>query len=59
MIVRPDQCMSCPALNITHCQCPLLTVCSDVSAVMGLDDYEQVGKFFQGFLVPQTASLKI
>ena len=27
---------------------------TDVSAVMGLGNYEQIGKFFGGFLVLQT-----
>lgn len=30
---------------------------ADVSAVMGLDDYEEIGKFFAGFMFPQGKDL--
>lgn len=32
----------------------LLTSRSDVSAVFSMDKYKQIGKFFEGFLIPQT-----
>lgn len=29
----------------------------DVSTVMGLDDFEEIGKFFAGFMLPQEKEL--
>ena len=34
----------------------VLTI-ADVSAVMALDDYEEIGKFFGGFMLPQEKGL--
>lgn len=30
---------------------------ADVSAVMSLDEYEEIGKFFGGFMLPQEKDL--
>lgn len=32
----------------------MVLTAADVSAVMDLDDYEEVGKFFGGFMLPQS-----
>lgn len=32
---------------------------ADVSAVMGLNDYEEIGKFFAGFMLPQEKGLPV
>lgn len=39
---------------MSHVRAVLLTVRLDVSAVFNMDKYKQIGKFFEGFLIPQT-----
>lgn len=32
---------------------PAANIVSDVSAVLSMEDYQSIGKFFEGFLIPQ------